>query len=240
MVNKSQVQLENLRISIHDAMRQKLVEDGADIETINLIMKLHDITLSRQVATQIVREKLSVAGLESAEALSTSQIAEKNPWNKNKLKFYNWWVKQSGGGDGYLSRERLKGTIKKAAVIGAIGVPIGLIGSFSPLGGGVIFAAAAIKGVNSVKRGLAGASIEKDSKVTVAIEQMRARSAKQTELIEQAYKDSDKSIVKPKTVTDQYLEGTKQEVIRNRKRAIRSVGLLAVGSAAGLVAADAL
>lgn len=142
-----------------------------------------------------------------------------------RRKFYDWWARQ--GRDGKLIST---GTVKKAAVIAVVGLPIGVAagaaGAFiaGPLAGGAVAAAMA----RGVSRGLLRGKIEKSAHAkTVAKEQYEQHQAAQLRQLKAQYREG--RVVR--SVTNEYSDGVEQNVKRNRRR---MVGSAAIGAASGL------
>jgi len=230
LFDKTRDELEELRIKNHNEMRAKLEASGADVATINAIMKGHDITFARAIGLH-TRSNRVLLSRQSSEGL----------FSKQRVAFYDWWARQGGGGDKFFSKNRLKGTIKKAAVIGAIGIPAGVLGALvaPAVGGAVGFvgAAAAVRVTGGVMRGIAGSHINKRAEETavptVAREQAQRQLSAQVEAIESSYGNNNEKVQGPTSVTDQSHAGAYREIRRNQRRVVASVGAVAIGAVAG-------
>ena len=165
------------------------------------------------------------------------QAEVRGPLARQRQKFYDWWARQ-GGGEKFFSRHRLAGTAKKAAVLGAVGLPVGVIagatGAF--VAGPVIGVAAAAGIARGVARGLLRGQIEKNVGPSVATAQFHRRLAAQYHAIEEGHTVTTEGRVGyPESATDVYAEATKKSVERNRRRMI---GGIAIGLVTGLIGAS--
>jgi hypothetical protein len=175
------------------------------------------------------------------EATRHDYAAPKGEGRRAELtqKFYDWWVRQGGGGKffsrerkaaggKFVSRQRLAGALKKGTVIaipsfvfgGALAVVLPL-GAVAGLGG-----LAGLGVAKGYTRGLASGRIERNARdsATLASEQGRVRRGAAHAVIAQAYAGENAAV--PGEITGTYAQGTKQEVNRNRAR-------LAVATAIG-------
>jgi hypothetical protein len=201
----------------------KLGELGVELSGVLMVSEQEDKTEARLAGQAIKFE---------AERLAANV---KGPLAEARKDFYNWWANQ-GGGDKFFSRQRLTGTAKKAAVMGAVGLPIGFVaGTAGIFLAGPIAGAAVAAGISrGVARGLLRKHIEKHTHAkSVATYQFEKRLTDQYQKIEKAYtiKDESRDIpYLPYTVTDSYAEGTMKNVRRNRRRLMGSV---VIGAAFG-------
>lgn len=235
-LDQSRVVLEKYRRRNNEAMRQRLTKAGADEKTINIILKLQDQTLTKQIGAQITEGKLKLEGLADPNT-TDGQDKELGFWTKNKLKFYDWWAKQDGAGDKFFSSGRLKGTAKRAAVVGAIGIPVGFtLGALAvpaiASGAAGAVAVMAARGTNGLVRSLTSSHIDKRASA-VADKKRNALSELQMQSIEAAYSPQEEGEkLSPWLVTDAFLDGAEQEVSKNRKRTIAAIGSVVLGAVA--------
>ena len=234
-VEAARQRYESLRRQAKVWTNGKMVGLGLDLPESALISKQEDMTEAK------------LAGLSIRS--DAQRLAELNgPLAGKRQKFYDWWARQ-GGGDKFFSRQRLKGTAKKAAVMTAIGLPIGVIaGTAGVFLVGPFAGAAATAGVSrGVARGLMRGRIEKNSAAkTVAAAQFETHLAAQQATVEAAHERKQGKHLRNHeldTVTNVYAEATINAVRRNRLRTIGSVATSTVfgigGSFLGEVAHNA-
>lgn len=230
-VESSRLDLEAIRVRNHNAMRQRLLDAGTDSDSINRILHQHDCIFVSDITRQQISERTRLAGFSAEGALGSARV-----------RFYEWWARQGGGGDRFFSRGRLVGTVKKAAVMGAIGLPAGVIGALAaPIAGGalgVAGAALAARGAVGVAKGLASSHIERNSSITVAAAEGEGRYHYAGRDLEEYYQRAParRIIIGPERVTDALQAGTRREVSRNKARVVKAIGMAALGTgiAAGL------
>lgn len=155
---------------------------------------------------------------------------------RQRRKFYDWWARQEGGSK-FFSRPRLVGTAKKAAVLGAVGIPIGVAAGVAGVfvAGPLVGAVAAGGVARGVARGLLRSQIEKNAGVSVATEQFHQRLTAQYRIIKKEYAGASNPHANyPESVTKVYADATERGVKRNR---VRVMGGVAIGAATGFLGA---
>lgn len=234
-IEMSQSTLERYRRSTNKKVRERLVAAGADESTIKAILKLQDQTLARQLGASIAANKQKLLGL-SQDPESTDQNKLKNFWSQKKLKFYDWWIKQDGGGDKLFSKGRLKGTFKRAAALGAIGIPIGFVLGSLAVPAGVSGIAGAIgvalaRGSNGLVRGMTSAHIDKRANALSDKKREQLIEA-QVQKIHDYYQNLDEANPYDGVITSEYAWNIKAEVAKNKARTISAIGAVALGGLA--------
>lgn len=198
--------------------------------------KMDDLDLSarQQVAISRLEDHADAGLVGRGIKMEGERLAEpRGLLAKRRAKFYDWWARQ-GGGDKFFSKHRLVGNAKKAAVMGAVGLPIGvaagLAGVFvaGPLAG----AAGAALVSRGVARGLmSGHVARKAAGKTVAAEQYESRLRAQRQQINEIYATADPSHTAPHEITNVYARGTEKGINRNR---LRMLGSAVIGAATAL------
>ena len=234
-IEMSQSTLERYRRSTNKKVRERLVAAGADESTIKAILKLQDQTLARQLGASIAANKQKLLGL-SQDPESTDQNKLKNFWSQKKLKFYDWWIKQDGGGDKLFSKGRLKGTFKRAAALGAIGIPIGFVLGSLAVPAGVSGIAGAIGVVlasrsNGLVRGMTYAHVDKRANALSDKKREQLIEA-QVQKIHDYYQNLDEANPYDGVITSEYARNIKAEVAKNKARTISAIGAVALGGIA--------
>jgi hypothetical protein len=234
-IEMSQSTLERYRRSTNKKVRERLVAAGADESTIKAILKLQDQTLARQLGASIAANKQKLLGL-SQDPESTDQNKLKNFWSQKKLKFYDWWIKQDGGGDKLFSKGRLKGTFKRAAALGAIGIPIGFVLGSLAVPAGVSGIAGAIGVVlasrsNGLVRGMTYAHVDKRANALSDKKREQLIEA-QVQKIHDYYQNLDEANPYDGVITSEYAWNIKAEVAKNKARTISAIGAVALGGLA--------
>ena len=234
-IEMSQSTLERYRRTTNKKVRERLVAAGADESTIKAILKLQDQTLARQLGASIAANKQKLLGL-SQDPESTDQNKLKNFWSQKKLKFYDWWIKQDGGGDKLFSKGRLKGTFKRAAALGAIGIPIGFVLGSLAVPAGVSGIAGAIGVVlasrsNGLVRGMTYAHVDKRANALSDKKREQLIEA-QVQKIHDYYQNLDEANPYDGVITSEYAWNIKAEVAKNKARTISAIGAVALGGLA--------
>jgi len=117
-IKEARQEMEDLRKEQHNILRSKLEKFGVSNKSINGILEMQDITFLTAIYRQITDNELKLTSSD-----------QKNILQESATRFTNWWTRQGGGGDKYLSSSRMVGNVKKAAFMGALAVPAILVGT---------------------------------------------------------------------------------------------------------------
>jgi len=117
-IKEARQEMEDLRKEQHNILRSKLEKLGVSKKSINGILEMQDITFLTAIYSQITDNELKLTSSD-----------QKNILQESATRFTNWWTRQGGGGDKYLSSSRMVGNVKKAAFMGALAVPAILVGT---------------------------------------------------------------------------------------------------------------
>lgn len=223
---------ETLHAEHRDFVNKKMLELGYSPDEVLIMARLDDKT-DAKVVGQMIRD----------EAFALAQPQKDG--HKLRNKFYRWWAEQT-------NHNGVRGKVKKAAVMTAIGVPVGLVtglllpvaagGALGVIGGSAL-AGGAAKGV---ARSLVRHHISKNAGTSIAEAQYQLHEQAALASIDHSYNmlEADGRIghrlangdtdARP-GITRAYAWETEKVVKRNRDRFFGSVALGAVGGALGAV-----
>jgi len=235
-IESSQATLERHRRKFNKDARDRLVAAGADESTIKAILKLQDQTLARQLGASIAESKQKLLKVSQDPESMDQNNRLKNFWNEKKLKFFDWWIKQDGGGDKFFSKGRLKGTLKRAAALGVIGVPVGFVLGSLAVPAGVSGVAGAIgvalvKGSSGFVRGATAAHIDKRANALDDKKRDQLIEA-QVQKVHDYYANLKDANPYEGVITSEYANNIKTEVAKNKARVVTTLGAVALGGIA--------
>lgn len=219
---------EQLRRQAQEMMLSKLEAGGYSRETLQVIAEVDDKTEARTIAAAMKWNMEDGAGPKGL-------LARQRAW------FYDKWASW-GGGDTFFSRKRLVGTMKKSAVMAAIGLPVGVAAGaagvmlLGPIAGAAVAAGAA----RGVSRSLMRQHInQRAGNATIGGAQVERRLHEQNDRLDTYHEEhrSGAGVRGTYNVTDAFAEGTERSVTRNR---MRTIGSAAIGAVAGAVGAKFL
>lgn len=242
-VEDARLQYEFLRHDAQQCMLKKLKQAGYGGADRVMIARLDDDTENESIGLSIQMELERLAEPKGF-------LAKQRAW------FLDKWASW-GGGEKFLSKQRMVGDAKKAAVMVGVGLPVGIaVGLVAATSVASFGAAAAAAGAAAgIARGLARGHVEKQAKSrTVVAQQIGRRLVEQSNYIESAYHpqqnandnhpifgnddsayDANGNFRGMKDVTSAYAEGTERSVTRNRRRMF---GAAVIGLVAGAVGGE--
>ncbi len=215
---RAQIEFEGARDENHKAMRERLAKIGGFTQSqVNSILCNQDLQLVRFISRDQAETMLKYSKKDNSSKLSGT-IA-KHWANQEKVVNPGKW-------------NRVKGSIKRAAMFSALGVPAGVVGVFaSPVAGiglgiagfGVAYMSAA-KGIRNwrMNKVIETEHVDPESGKnlfsSVLGAQMTKRYVESYSRINKAYEGrNDESFSGPETVADYFTESVERDVKKNRK-----------------------